>query len=82
MYVSGVLRRGGRSRSKRCGRGERGLAAGRGGECARRALDLDLDLERALLRLGCRFTRFNEALGDGERLWWRFEDGVVSCSRW
>ena len=66
--MSGVTRRGGRSRSKRCDGGEKGLAVGRAGERARRTLDLDLDLERALLRLGCRFTRFAEAFGDGERV--------------
>ena len=65
--MSGVTRRGGRSRSKRCDGGEKGLAVGRAGERARRTLDLDL--ERALLRLDCRFTRFAEAFGDGERVW-------------
>lgn len=68
--------RGGRSRSERAGRGEYALLGGRPGEYARR----DLDVERIELRLLCLFTRFAEPLGDGERGWWRFEDGVVS--RW
>jgi hypothetical protein len=75
MYVSGVGRRGARSRSRRCG-GVRALSPRRDVESARRTRDL----ERTRLRLLGRFARLFALFGDGERLRWRFEDGVVS--RW